>query len=67
LLVFFLQLAAVHLASSSQHPLQILDCIPWLFGLLIELHENLGELINGSSFFEILFELFLLGLNSSLL
>lgn len=67
LLVFLLELAAVHFASSAQHPLQIFYGIAWLFRLFVELHEDLGKLINSSSLLEILFELFLLGFDSSLL
>ena len=66
LLILSLQLIAVNLAASTQHPLEVVNCIAWFLWLLVELNEDLGELVDCAGLFQIFFELLLLGLDSAL-
>lgn len=66
LLVLSLQLIAVHLTTSAQHPLEVVNRIAWLLWLLVELDEDLGELVDCAGLLQIFFELLLLGLDSAL-
>lgn len=65
-LVLLLQLASIDLASATQHPLQIIHCISWLLGLLVELHQDLGKLVHCSRLLQVLLELLFLGLYTTL-
>jgi hypothetical protein len=66
LFVVPLQLAAVDLSAASQHALEVIHRISWLFRLFVELHEDLGQLVDRPSLLEVLLELVLLRFNASL-
>jgi hypothetical protein len=65
-LVLLLQLTTVHLTASAQSPLQEVHRIPWLLGLLVQLHQDLGELVHCTCLFKVFLKLLLLWLDSSL-
>ena len=66
-LVLLLQLGPVRLAPAAQHPLQELHRVAWLLRLLVELHQNLGELVDCPRLLQVLLELLLLRLHAALL
>ena len=65
-LVLLLQLAGVYFLDSSHSSFDEVDCVAWFFGFFVEFDKNFGEGIDGSSFFEILFELLFFAFDSSL-
>lgn len=65
-LVLLLQLPTVHFFPSPQSSLQELHRVARFFGFLIQLHQDLGQLVDCSGLLQVLLELLFFAFNSTL-
>ena len=66
LVVLLLQFVGVHVASPAEEPTDVIHClgVAGLIVFLVQLHQDLGQLVDSSRFFQVVFEFSFLGVNS---